>query len=293
MKISMLLPAMLMAALSANAAPRPSLKFHTIRMPGKSVGTNAIDDAGDMVGGSWTGALKPNTRENCFLFSTATGKLTPFTNPSARGATECWDIDNFGNIAGDYVSKSGARVGFLYNNGTFTDVKFPNAVETVAEGVTVGPQVVGYYIDTAGARHGFYVLLGNGPYMQEDVQGDTQTGLFGISDSGFYTAQSQDKADNTVSDVIFPPMEIRFPGSVTSYTYQLNDNLFIAATWVDTKSVSHGGIFNFAENSPETIDVAGATFTEARGINNKKQIVGRYQTKDGGRSLGFYTTGTP
>ena len=129
--------------------------------------------------------------------------------------------------------------------------------------------------------------------MQEDVPGNTQTGLCGISNSGFYTAQSLDQAGNSVSDVVFPPMEIQFPGSIVNYAYQSNDNLFIATTWVDNNSVSHGGIFDLPNNSFETVDVPGATFTEARGINNSKQIVGRYQNKKRNRSEGFYVTGTP
>ena len=91
-----------------------------------------------------------------------------------------------------FVSKFGILLVafFLFAAGhaaaaySFTDVNYPGAVWTVAQEINDSRQIVGYYADTAGGRHGF--LLSGGTYTTIDCPSPytVSSSAFGIHNLG-------------------------------------------------------------------------------------------------------------
>lgn len=57
---------------------------------------------------------------------------------------------------------------------------FPGANSTVAEGIDTAGDIVGWFLDSNNAPHGF--LLSGGAYTQLDVPGVGETVAYGIND---------------------------------------------------------------------------------------------------------------
>src|SRR6266852_5819894 len=56
------------------------------------------------------------------------------------------DINDSGQIVGEYFNTLGIRHGFLLSNGTFTTIDFPGASSTRAIGINDQGDIVGDYI---------------------------------------------------------------------------------------------------------------------------------------------------
>ncbi len=65
---------------------------------------------------------------------------------------------------------------------TFTPINVPGASFTRANGITPSGQIVGSYVDSTGALHGF--LYAGGVFTPIDVPGASFTQAFGITPSG-------------------------------------------------------------------------------------------------------------
>jgi len=57
-------------------------------------------------------------------------------------------------IVGSY-RMAGLRHGFVLDNGTYSTVDFPGGNSAIAFGINAGGVIVGMYLDSAGAQHGF------------------------------------------------------------------------------------------------------------------------------------------
>ncbi len=113
-------------------------------------------------------------------------------NASASYGTYVFAINNAGQVLGDYFDANDDVHGIIYENGTFTDITDPLAATsasgngtsgTHAEAINNSGQVVGYYVDTSGAVHGF--LYSAGTYTTlNDPSGTGGTVVTGINDAG-------------------------------------------------------------------------------------------------------------
>jgi hypothetical protein len=64
----------------------------------------------------------------------------------------------------------------------YTSIDFPGAVLTNAQGINPGGEIVGFYQDTAGHQHGFWLAGGN--FVSIDYPGAISTAARGISPGG-------------------------------------------------------------------------------------------------------------
>ena len=208
------------------------------------------------------------------------GVLHQDSYPAASFATVPMNINNLGEIIGQYDAFTGS---FIYSNGTFQEVTFPQGSNTVAAGLNDLGDIVGSYF-AGRSRRGF--LLSKGTFSQIDFPGALSTEPSGINDNGqivgAYVHQGVYQSF-LLSDGVFSTIDV--PG-VGSYAYDINDlgQIVGGALGPDQAFVlSDGRLMSFS--------APGANETGATGINNSGQIVGYY--RDPSLFHGFIATPEP
>jgi len=84
-------------------------------------------------------------------------------NPTGFSNTEAVGISDRGSVAGFGEHSDGTTHGWMYVNGAYTDVSYPNAASTEALAINYQNQVVGEYTNSDGSTHGFIASNLNGP----------------------------------------------------------------------------------------------------------------------------------
>ena len=246
--------------------------------------------------------------------------------PGATSGTTVWGINATGQVTGYYSN----GLGFVDNNGVFTDVTIPGARATRPRGINAAGQVTGYYYNLTGA-HGFVET--NGQYATFDVPGATNgTYANGINAAGQVTGYYLDRNGThgfVNNNGRFTTFDV--PGS-SGYAYAqgINDTGQVTGSYIRLASANGGYIYD-SYGFVDTNDVF-TTFSVPNavqgnnfpyGINNVGQIVGEYNDgtnniasfvdtngvfdslsvpgatgtrargiNDAGQVTGFYTTGS-
>jgi uncharacterized membrane protein len=68
-------------------------------------------------------------------------------------------LNMLGHIVGSFTDASGNGHGFLDQGGVFTQVNFPGAASTDANGTNVEGFIVGDYFDGSGVEHGYFAAV--------------------------------------------------------------------------------------------------------------------------------------
>lgn len=109
--------------------------------------------------------------------------LTSFADPLHPKSTLARAINDEGQIVGDYESFTAAfTTGFLYQNGAFTTINFPEATYTVATGINNAGEIVGYYADGFSRVHGF--VYDRQSFSSIDTPNSVGTWISGINNKG-------------------------------------------------------------------------------------------------------------
>jgi len=95
---------------------------------------------------------------------------------------------------------SGATVGFLWKDYTFTEFSFPQSNNTTPFGINKADEIVGSYVDSALNSHGF--ILAHPLTMAkwrsvDDPNGIGTTVISGLNDMGQYVGFYTDAAGDT------------------------------------------------------------------------------------------------
>lgn len=108
--------------------------------------------------------------------------------------TQLWDVNDGRQVVGTSISADDSiSVGFVLNNGSYTDIGPAGALYSGTTGITNSGLIVGYYGDgdpTAPTNHAF--LYDNGSYTEFKLPGATNTFLRGVSSDGRYLTGSWD-----------------------------------------------------------------------------------------------------
>lgn len=125
-------------------------------------------------------------------FLVTNGVSTPLPNEpnAADSTTQYTGLNDAGALVGSYLNLTDtADRGFLYANGVFTTLSFPNSFSTPL-GINDAGQIVGSYVPNGvGFVDGF--LFSNGVFTVIDVPGTVNNIVYGISNTGYmvgYTA---------------------------------------------------------------------------------------------------------
>ena len=92
---------------------------------------------------------------------------------------QVFDINNAGQIVGDFVDAAVLGHGFLLSEGNFTTIDVPGSFQSFAGGVNNAGQIVGTFADDTG-QHGFLAT----PVPEPGTlifPGSEMTGYHGIS----------------------------------------------------------------------------------------------------------------
>ena len=215
------------------------------------------------------------------------GMVTTLDDPSGSD-TLCYNLNDLAVFAvvGQYTTSAGSPMGFLYENGRFSDVPGPDgATGSAAVSINDSGDIVGYYSDSSGLAHGF--LLHGGAYTTLDVPGGTLTVatsinahgtvvLYWLDSSSFFESSEYDGQAYTTINV---------PGALNSFAVDLNNNGDVLYRWTDTGLHNHGAVLHAGEFS--TFDLPNSSFPYPAGINDQQVIVGGFKTSPSGGTRGF------
>ena len=91
-----------------------------------------------------------------FGLGIASERFTGLQPPGAISA-EATAIDDPGAIAGFFAGSDGAVRGFLYQRHVYTELSYPDSVNTWFFGIAPGDRIAGSYVDSYNATHGLLV----------------------------------------------------------------------------------------------------------------------------------------
>jgi uncharacterized membrane protein len=137
-----------------------------------------------------------------------------------------------------------AEHGFLYNGNRFRRINVPGATETRALGINNQSEIVGEYVDRAGASHGF-VREPDGEVTSLDVPGAEGTVAIDIDDQGRVVGAYSDEetqsihgflrgTDGTVTTIDHP--QALYP----TVAQGINESGLIVGRYIDSRNIVHG-----------------------------------------------------
>ncbi len=181
-------------------------------------------------------------------------------------------------------------------------VNFPHAAEQLpANDVNDAGQIVGGYVDSSGAYHGYERSGAKFTTIDVPFAGATATFAYAINNSDEIVGGWTDSGGATHAFTLIGGTYASFdyPGATFTTALDVNNEGEIVGFYSDTSSVGHG--FLLSGGTYTSIDVPGAVWTNSPGINDAGDIVGLYcttsqclSTSEGGQgyvlSGGVFTT---
>jgi uncharacterized membrane protein len=131
-----------------------------------------------------------------FVYDIRSRAFTPVTLPVAADAVTATGINDNGDVTGFYTVGKTTTAFQLEHTGRFIRLSFGQGTNTQALGINNADQVVGSYVDAAGAMHGF--LFSHGQLTRvDDPNGAGGTVVNGLNNKGQLVGFYVDAAGNT------------------------------------------------------------------------------------------------
>jgi uncharacterized membrane protein len=222
-----------------------------------------------------------------------TGTFAPIQVPGAI-FTAARGITPDGRIVGYFVDTNFRPHGFLVVEGVFTtlDVPVTGAQGTIAAGMNSVGDVVGAFFDSGGVQHGF-LWPAYGSFTVIDPPGASLTLARAINAAGdvvgFYDTPARDRRRGFlfsragIYTVIDLPNAAGPPPNGTWATW-INERGDIVGPFFDGSAI-HGYLMSGDTVTQLDVPFAGATQTQAWGMNSQGDIVGYYVV--GSRAIAF------
>ena len=225
------------------------------------------------------------------------GELRQYDFPGAV-QTEIYGIsDATGALTGNFIDASGVRRGFTGDE----IIEFPGAVATYADFVSAG-RLVGSYIDAEGIYHA-YIRPPNNRFTSIDLPDAANLDYYfvhGINDAGTFVARAQVSGDipRTYVGTFSGREELRFPGSVSTEGYNINQDGSIVGNYDTPDGRRHGFIARPAVSGTvsdiaggdwiyESIEVPGVDLLELTASSDFEDYAGNTRSTDGEKIVGF------
>ncbi len=192
------------------------------------------------------------------------GELRQYDFPNSV-ETEIYGIsDATGALTGNFTDASGVRRGFTGDE----IVEFPGAKETFADFVS-GGSLVGSYIDADGIYHAYTLIDGVFTSIDSPIP-DLEYGfLHGVNDAGVFVARSKGMNDipRTHVGTFRGLQEMRFPGSVSTEGWNINQDSSVVGYYDSPDGRRHGFIAKPADETVSTHFGNTYTVTLSKGLN--------------------------
>jgi len=120
----------------------------------------------------------------------AQGTYTQIDYPGAV-QTECWGIDNAGDVVGEYVDGLGISHGFLLSGGAYSTIDYPHLRDTGLYGINDVGQIVGF-----AQVQGFLYDTQTQLFTPVNRPGASYSVLTGINDEGTIVGYSAGASGN-------------------------------------------------------------------------------------------------
>ena len=194
--------------------------------------------------------------------------------------------NNLGQIVGNFYAGgfNSNTQNFLLSQGVFKPVPgYPGGAATGLIGVNPsGGKYVGWWQDTSGNEHGFY--LSGGKYTSFDYPGAVSTEAIDINDAGTIVGLYSDGTDYHGYKLQSGKFtNIDPPGAVGSFAETINSSGQVVGMYSLTSGQLSSGVQGYllTSGSYATINYPGAAQTSAIGLNSSGQIVGWYLDSSG------------
>ena len=229
----------------------------------------------------------------------ADGELQQYDFPDAV-ETEIFGIsDTTGALTGNFIDASGVRRGFSGNE----IIEFPGALETYTDFVSAG-RLVGSYVDASGIYHA-YIRSPQGDFISIELPDGPNLAYYfvhGINDAGTYVARAKvvDDIPRTYVGTLSGREELRFPGSVSTQGYNINQDGSIVGNYDTSDGRRHGFIARPAGETAaqsvvaisfnytfESIAVPGVTYLELTASSDFEDYAGNTRSPDGEKIVAF------
>ena len=234
------------------------------------------------------------------------GELRQYDFPGAV-ETQIYGIsDTTGALTGNFIDASGVRRGFSGD----TIVEFPGALETFADFVNAEGGMVGSYVDADGIYNA-YVHVADGDFVSLKLTTEAKQEYFfvhGINDARVIVARAKPVDAPPITYVgLFPEglQELKFPGSVSTEGYNINQDGSVVGHYDSPDGRRHGFIARpiddtaapvedqpvvppvFAHYTFETIDVPGVDFLALTASSDFEDYAGNTRSADGEKIVAF------
>ena len=241
------------------------------------------------------------------------GELRQYDFPDAV-ETEIYGIsDTTGTLTGNWTDASGIRRGF---SGDII-VEYPGALETYADFVNSVGGMVGSYVDADGIYNAYVRVEGDAAdtdptddFISLKLTTEAQQEYFfvhGINDARIVVARAKVVDDHPITYVgRFPEElhELKFPGSVSTEGYNINQDGSVVGNYDTADGRRHGFIARPigdpaapVEGPPvalpvvyytyESIDVPGVNFLEVTASSDFEDYAGNTRSPDGEKTVAF------
>ena len=196
------------------------------------------------------------------------GELQEYNFPDAV-QTEIYGIsDATGALTGNFIDASGVRRGFSGD----TIVEVPEASATYADFVNATGTIVGSYIDADGIYHPYYRRPDGRFTIVDSARAANREYFFvhGINDAGVSIARIKSHGDvprTYVGRVREGSIEIRFPGSVSTEGWNINQDGSIVGNYVSPDGRRHGFIARPVSQAEAESYSNAYTVMLAKGLN--------------------------
>lgn len=266
-------PLRLLSSGSAVSQPPASYSYRTVNVPGaQSCILNGINNSGQIVGGFYM-----PTGNYAFVASEAGFRVVSYPGTYSTGLLR---INDQGTTMGFYVSGE-SDVFFLWrSDGAFTDIAYPGAVFTYANGLNNRDEVVGTaYLNS----HTISYLLSGAAYHEIALPVYLQArGINNLGDLLF------DGVTTSFAYGAGTLLTIAVPGATRTTASDMNDLGQVVGNY---RTETCGGAFLYGQGVYLAIDVPDSLpcSTLANGVNDSGVIVGYYNDVNRG-GHGFIAT---
>lgn len=182
------------------------LSFHAVNVPHAMLSTTTpvtqllgVNDDKVAVG-FYTDS---NGNNHGFTYSIRSQQFTFTTIPGVSSLTDT-AINNHGLVAGFFTSSNNTVESFLQTHDKVITLAFPGASSTQAFGLNDANEVVGSYMESSGATHGFTWTPQGGFQTVDDPNGVGATTVNGVNDHGDLVGFYTDSAGNTDGMLAMP-----------------------------------------------------------------------------------------
>ena len=181
-----------------------------------------------------------------------------------------WAVNNAGAVGGTYYDAGNVQHGYVFANGTLTNIDDPKGSNTQVIGIDDAGDVVGAYTNPSGDNHGF--VYSHGKY--KDVGQGVRSAANAINNKGqivgvFDGCESICMAHGFLFDgKTYSTFDV--PNATDTAPSGINDAGLITVIAPDSKAIYHSYLYD--GKTFTSIDLPGKTATFAEGINSTGDI---------------------